>query len=122
MSGTTKCYGKSLDKTSNGAIRADGDQACQNTYQGTLVDSENFWCNGGMRSFVQVFNMSLLSSPPLTFHRMKENTSLLCISTSFWVLAAPKIWLNYFFQPFVTFFLHFELFSVISQLKSTKNV
>ena len=37
---------------------------------------------------------------------------LLCISTSFWVLRAPKSWLKHFFQPFSTFFLHFKLFSV----------
>ena len=29
---------------------------------------------------------------------------------------------NYFFQPFSTFFQHFKPFSVISRLKSTKNV
>ena len=34
----------------------------------------------------------------------------MCISTSFWVLAVPKSWLNYFFQPFSTFFLILNLF------------
>ena len=28
---------------------------------------------------------------------------LLCISTSFWVLRAPKSWSNYFFQRFSTY-------------------
>ena len=53
-------------------------------------------------------------------------THLLCISTSFWLLRAPKSWLKHFFQPFFsrfsTFFVNFKAFSVISQLKSTKNV
>ena len=47
---------------------------------------------------------------------------MLCISTRFWVLHAPKSWSNYFFQPFSTFFAHFKPFSVISRLKSTKNI
>ena len=47
---------------------------------------------------------------------------LLCILTSFWVLRAPKSWSNYFFQLFSTFFVHFKPFSVISRLKSTKNI
>ena len=34
----------------------------------------------------------------------------------------PKAGLNTFFLPFSTFFVHFEPFSVISRLKSTKNV
>ena len=46
----------------------------------------------------------------------------MCILTCFWVLRAPKSWSNYFFQPFSTFFVHFNPFSVISHLKSTKNV
>ena len=47
---------------------------------------------------------------------------MLCILTSFRVLRAPKSWLKHFFQPFSTFFVHFKLFSVISRLKSIKNV
>ena len=50
------------------------------------------------------------------------NLRLLCISTSFQVLAAPESWPNYFFQPFLTFFEHFKPFSVILRLKSTNNV
>ena len=30
---------------------------------------------------------------------------VLCILTSFWVLRASKSWWNYFFQPFLTFFV-----------------
>ena len=40
----------------------------------------------------------------------------------FQVLAAPESWSNYFFQPFSTFFVDFKPFSVISRLKSTKNI
>ena len=47
---------------------------------------------------------------------------LLCVWTSFQVLAAPESWPNYFFQPFSTFFDDFKTCSVISHLKSTKNV
>ena len=39
---------------------------------------------------------------------------VLCISTSFWVLRAPKSW--------PTFIVHFKAFLVISWLKSTKNM
>ena len=46
----------------------------------------------------------------------------LCILTSFWVLHAPESWSKHFFQPFSTFFLLFKPFSVISRLKSLKNV
>ena len=35
---------------------------------------------------------------------------VLCISTSFQVLAAPARWPNYFFQPFSTFFCWFSTF------------
>ena len=35
---------------------------------------------------------------------------LLCISTSLWVLAAPKNWLKHFFQPFFNLFWSFETF------------
>ena len=35
---------------------------------------------------------------------------LLFISTSFWVLRAPKSWLKYFFELFSTFFLDFKKF------------
>ena len=47
---------------------------------------------------------------------------LLCISTSFWVLYALKSWSKHFFSCCSTFFVHFKAFSVISRLKSTKNV
>ena len=40
----------------------------------------------------------------------------------FLVLCAPEIWLKHFFQPFSTFFLLFKPFSVISRLKSLKNI
>ena len=39
---------------------------------------------------------------------------VLCISTSFWVLRAPKSWSNYFFQLFSTFFVHFRKSSLNS--------
>ena len=42
--------------------------------------------------------------------------------TSFWVLRAPKSWSKPFFSCFSTFFVHFKAFSVISRLKSLKNV
>ena len=49
--------------------------------------------------------------------------SVLCILTSFPVLRAPKSWLKYFFSAvFNLFFVHFKPFSVISCLKSPKNV
>ena len=48
------------------------------------------------------------------------SSRVLCISTSFQVLAAPESWSKYFFQPFSTFFVYFKPFSVISWLKSTK--
>ena len=47
---------------------------------------------------------------------------LLCILTSFWVLRSPESWSKYFFQPFSSFFVHFKHFSVISCLKSPKNM
>ena len=50
------------------------------------------------------------------------HSNVLCISTSFQVLAAPESWLNYFFQTFSTFLIYFKTFSVISHLKSTKDV
>ena len=40
---------------------------------------------------------------------------LLCISTSFWVLRAPK-------SRYSTFFVHFKSFLVISRLKSLKRL
>ena len=39
---------------------------------------------------------------------------VLRISTSFWVLRAPKSCLNYFFQLFSTFFVHFRKSSLNS--------
>ena len=51
---------------------------------------------------------------------LRTEHSVLCISTSFWVRAAPKGWLNYFFSTVFNLFLHFKPFSVISCLKSTK--
>ena len=35
---------------------------------------------------------------------------LLCISTSFWVLRAPKSWLNYFFSAILNLFCTFQTF------------
>ena len=44
----------------------------------------------------------------------------LCISTSFWVLRAAKSWSKPFYSRFLTFFVHFKAFSVISRLNSYK--
>ena len=40
----------------------------------------------------------------------KNNTHLLCLSTSLWVLRVPESWSKYFFQPFSAFFLILNLF------------
>ena len=53
-----------------------------------------------------------LSEPTQHFYENLEN-KLLCILTSFRVLRTPESWSNYFFQPFVPFFVHFKPFSVI---------
>ena len=59
--------------------------------------------------------------PPIEVKTIQKD-GLLCISTSFWVLRAPKSWSKHFCQPFSNFVVHFKAFTVISRLKSTKNV
>ena len=49
------------------------------------------------------------------------NRWMLRISTSCLVLCAPRSWLKYFFEPVLTFLVHFKTFSLISRLKSRKN-
>ena len=56
------------------------------------------------------------------FDSNNARQEVLCISTSLQVLAAPESWSNNFFQSFSTFFFLFKPFSVISGLKSTKNI
>ena len=51
-----------------------------------------------------------------------DPSEVLCISTNFQVLRAPVSWLKPFFSHFSTFFVYFKAFSVISRLKSLKNV
>ena len=46
------------------------------------------------KSVLQKYNYKLF---------FKHNTSVLCISTSFWVLRAPESWSNYFFAIFNLF-------------------
>ena len=47
---------------------------------------------------------------------------MFCILTNFQVLEAPESWWNYFFKAVFNLFVDFKPFSVISRLKSTKNV
>ena len=65
----------------------------------------------------------LVMGPSLSWNRItqgnhKDSMLILCISTGFWVLRAPKSWSKPFFSRFPTFFVHFKAFSVISRLKS----
>ena len=47
---------------------------------------------------------------------------LLCISTSFWVLRAPKSWSKHFFQPFFYFFCSIQTFFSDFTPEINKNV
>ena len=54
---------------------------------------------------------------------MKVALWICCVfQPAFWCCAHSKAGQNTFFQPFSTFFVHFKPFSVISRLKSTKNI
>ena len=56
------------------------------------------------QAYVVYFNKQLFAGQNDLFH----NFHMLCISSSFWVLRAPKSWSNYFFQPFSSFLVHFK--------------
>ena len=71
-----------------------------------------------------------LKKPSLRFKQQtslprKSNNALeeCCVfRPAFGCLCASKSWSNYFFLPLSSFFVHFKPISVISRLKSTKNV
>ena len=50
------------------------------------------------------------------------NTQMLCISTSFWVLRAPKSWPKHFFQTFFNLFCSFQIFFIDFTAEINKNV
>ena len=90
-----------------------GDEGwCPNPNWDCTFDSLDSWTPGLM---FQVYGRFFLHDKNVRTSRVNY---LLCISTSFWVLLAPKICSKHFFGPFSTFFVHFKHFSVIFQLKS----
>ena len=81
------------------------------------------WANDAIHSVLyNPFPLSTKPQPNLIPVQKPKYFECWVFRPAFGCCAHPKAGGNTFFQPFSSFFVHFLPFSVISSLKSTKNV